>query len=244
MVFNSRLFAAICASITFVSLSANAATVAFTGSLSVIDVDNGAAIYSGASVGDGFSGSYTYGNSASDAAEIITFPYGTDYNFVGASYDGFLSDGTTVIGDSDSVDIYIGNDEPLDANMAALIGELLGTTIPEGTAVDVWGADSTSAGAYYDNFNQIVNGVSFVTAFVSFDTSLFSDSSFQVMPPEVSNVDLAFFFFEEADESGNTIFSAAGVLDAATMVPIPATIWLFGSGFIGLIGVARRKTRI
>ena len=29
-----------------------------------------------------------------------------------------------------------------------------------------------------------------------------------------------------------------------TVVPIPSAVWLFGSGLIGLIGLARRKTRI
>ncbi len=28
---------------------------------------------------------------------------------------------------------------------------------------------------------------------------------------------------------------------SGTVVPIPAAIWLFGSGLIGLIGIARRK---
>jgi len=27
----------------------------------------------------------------------------------------------------------------------------------------------------------------------------------------------------------------------ATVVPVPAAIWLFGSGLIGLVGIARRK---
>ena len=31
------------------------------------------------------------------------------------------------------------------------------------------------------------------------------------------------------------------VFQAATVVPVPAAAWLFGSGLIGLIGVARRK---
>jgi hypothetical protein len=30
---------------------------------------------------------------------------------------------------------------------------------------------------------------------------------------------------------------------AVSAVPIPATIWLFSSGLIGLIGFARRKTQ-
>jgi uncharacterized protein YkwD len=31
--------------------------------------------------------------------------------------------------------------------------------------------------------------------------------------------------------------------DDVSAVPVPAAIWLFGSGFLGLVGVARRKIR-
>ena len=34
---------------------------------------------------------------------------------------------------------------------------------------------------------------------------------------------------------------AAGSWTRTSVIPVPAAIWLFGSGFIGLIGVARRK---
>jgi len=30
----------------------------------------------------------------------------------------------------------------------------------------------------------------------------------------------------------------------ATVVPVPAAVWLFGSGLLGLVGIARRKTRV
>ena len=39
-----------------------------------------------------------------------------------------------------------------------------------------------------------------------------------------------------------TLLTGSGFVTAAPAVPIPAAIWLFGSGLIGLIGVARRKT--
>jgi len=39
------------------------------------------------------------------------------------------------------------------------------------------------------------------------------------------------------DGQGSFIFSAA----AASPVPVPAAIWLFGSGLLGLVGIARRK---
>ena len=38
------------------------------------------------------------------------------------------------------------------------------------------------------------------------------------------------------------VFDASGSWEA--VVPVPAAIWLFGSGLLGLIGVARRKVRV
>ncbi len=39
--------------------------------------------------------------------------------------------------------------------------------------------------------------------------------------------------------------SCAGVTRGAhTVVPVPAAAWLFGSGLIGLVGLARRKQRV
>lgn len=44
--------------------------------------------------------------------------------------------------------------------------------------------------------------------------------------------------------AGNASFNysiATTGLSAATVVPVPAAVWLFGSGLLGLVGVARRK---
>lgn len=41
------------------------------------------------------------------------------------------------------------------------------------------------------------------------------------------------------DELGS--FLVEGVYEPVSAVPVPAAVWLFGSGLIGLIGVARRK---
>ena len=47
-----------------------AATITFTGTIGVIEVDDGSSRYSGLTVGDPFSGSITYGNSAADASDV------------------------------------------------------------------------------------------------------------------------------------------------------------------------------
>jgi len=52
-----------------------------------------------------------------------------------------------------------------------------------------------------------------------------------LMPSEVTGFDV----------TGLAVSSTGMVLSAAPAVPVPAAAWLFGSGLIGLIGVARRK---
>ncbi len=43
-----------------------------------------------------------------------------------------------------------------------------------------------------------------------------------------------------AVDFNNAAFS--GVADTGTVVPVPAAVWLFGSGLLGLIGFARRRS--
>jgi hypothetical protein len=39
----------------------------------------------------------------------------------------------------------------------------------------------------------------------------------------------------------NSVTSWTGVADGIAVVPVPAAVWLFGSGLIGLVGLAKRK---
>ena len=47
-----------------------------------------------------------------------------------------------------------------------------------------------------------------------------------------------------AARDGHTAFETYSIVIQANTVPVPAAVWLFGSGLIGLIGVARRKVRV
>jgi hypothetical protein len=46
-----------------------------------------------------------------------------------------------------------------------------------------------------------------------------------------------------ADSTGRELLtlSSTNVTVASTVVPVPAAVWLFGSGLIGLVGISRRK---
>ena len=67
--------------------------------------------------------------------------------------------------------------------------------------------------------------------------------------PDVKNVELLnvlgidpnlqFEFFGFSIESKNGVVISTDIVNTA--VPVPAAVWLFGSGLIGLVGVARRR---
>jgi hypothetical protein len=42
----------------------------------------------------------------------------------------------------------------------------------------------------------------------------------------------------------NVVFSFGTAPETLVGVPIPAAVWLFGSGLLGLIGIARRKSTV
>ena len=50
----------------------------------------------------------------------------------------------------------------------------------------------------------------------------------------------AFEFFGFSLQSVNGTVNSTDILNTA-VVPVPAAVWLFGSGLIGLLGVARRR---
>ena len=39
----------------------------------------------------------------------------------------------------------------------------------------------------------------------------------------------------------NVCWASDGSCASAPVVPVPAAVWLFGSGLLGLVGVARRR---
>ena len=58
--------------------------------------------------------------------------------------------------------------------------------------------------------------------------------------PFYSRIDTISLFMEQATGSGAVVFTLGAAINAAP-VPVPAAVWLFGSGLLGLVGVARRR---
>ena len=54
-------------------------------------------------------------------------------------------------------------------------------------------------------------------------------------------LDTQFNFFGFSIESANGSVVSTDIVNTAAVVPVPAAVWLFGSGLLGLVGIARRK---
>jgi len=199
------------------TLPLNAADLAFTGSLTIIDEGTGLADYSGAQQGAAFSGTFLYSDVAGppDVLEADE----ADYEFAGPPHNGVLTDGSATT-DSFLVNVNIQNDHPLDVEEAISVSMLIGTFVPPGTEVDVWTIGGLENGAFFDPLtDELKNGVNWEVVLLSLDTSWFSDLGFQPVPPAIEDADLAIFTVEEASAGGSTLFFALGNLESLAALP-------------------------
>lgn len=173
-----------------------------------------------------------------DAGGAVYSGVTTSTNFFGniddGTANGSISDGTTATSFGCCIaagGFSITNDDLLDADGADFLNSIAGASIfSAGDLIDSVGieGDIVTAGG-----GRIEVGLSYIlvgNAFTSTDSSNY--------PFDPNDLLLALFFIVEEDSGGNIIFDAVGQLNP---VPIPAAVWLFGSGLLGLIGVARRK---
>ncbi len=156
----------------------------FSGQLAVVNFDLGGGVYSGVPIGTNFSG----------AINRLTS-------------DGFITDGTTLTSLSCCVTtphrgVDVSNDFVLDAETAALLTSLSGTTFVAGDIVDVIGIDGdTIAGG----------GLLFVGLVYVLNPSAINDESRNNFPPDPNDILIQFFFVDEEGVSGPDIYSAAGL---------------------------------
>ena len=213
---------------------ASATIINFSGQLDLI-TDNGGARYSGSTLTQIFSGSFSYGLE-SEAITDINFP--GDYDFLSPPYGGLITNGVIATSGStgEPVQVTVDDNVVLDVATANLLSTLLGISLSAGSVVDIADIDTTFVSA---------TGVhtTFGLSFISLDPSAWTGTDFTNFPLESGNYDHAIFFISELDALDNPLFDGLGVLDTVTSVPIPAAVWLFSSGLLGIAGVAsRRKT--
>jgi len=89
-----------------------------------------------------------------------------------------------------------------------------------------------------------VNGI--IEDFMGYFLCIFSSENLPVPFPslgqfEVARLELSFFSSGAWGDCSVVDCQIVATLDSLTTVPVPAAAWLFGSGLLGLVGIARRK---
>jgi hypothetical protein len=82
------------------------------------------------------------------------------------------------------------------------------------------------------------------TPVLSLDGQLFGFNTTDIVCHEVfamycTPAESVYLVLDDAINSGKKNIKTSGV--AVTTIPVPASVWLFGSGLLGLIGIGRRK---
>ncbi|MEN8205169.1 MAG: VPLPA-CTERM sorting domain-containing protein [Pseudomonadota bacterium] len=206
--------------------------------------------------------------SFSASSATISFDDGADPQNGTLSYDGT---GGALIGSGIDFYTILGEDTPSNPGIAldcvdCVLDFTTGTNISEGPVV--WefngGGSLTITGTVKDGVTQIASGTlvsgSFSDAVVTGDGNDASVLILSGFGTDSKNADLLNFFglseqgftFASTNISiGNVNYLGNGGFNGTltnadfdnitTVVPVPAAVWLFGSGLLGLVGVARRK---
>ncbi len=199
--------------------AARAAAVSFTGHIVEVAQDSGG-VFTGTTINTEFSASFNYPDLG--GASTINEPDEADYEVIG---DHSLNQGLTVVTGSE-INVNIQDNQPLDQEEVDFINALLNPVPPitVGTPVDTWTIGGLQLGAFEfdptpgdgDDTELLFNGVGFEFSLLSLDDTLFNDLSYRPVPPAFDQVDLRVFVVREADDAGNLIFEAIGIIDQLT----------------------------
>jgi hypothetical protein len=210
------------------------------------------------STGDTFSGTYTFDSAAPVTATHTFGAYEEFDNAVssmsvsGNGYTAFASNGD-ITHDFEDENFYSVNFHPVSllttgnflstgmrVNWVTTPGIITSPDIDAGGPMEYprfdpnlppWEIDSLSfyfdanGNVIYDPFQGVVGNP---------NQPLFTDTGAPA-PTNGNNFGLSF------SVGGAPVGSISGDFTSVTVVPIPATVWLFGTGLMGLIGFAKRK---
>lgn len=235
------------ASISFIGLTAivQAAPVTLSFTTTIGDVSGS---YVGElSIGQTIMGSFTFDIDEANADPgAITVPsvvpgheFSSFYEFSGAPYDVSLSVPTSFTNTA-PVGVVVNDNLTLTADDT-------GGLLPAGNYdwVEILGSSTTSVcllpgGVCAADEYSPANGEEWTLALFG-DTNWFSDGSVipDSLPSSYTAILVGFEFDVDGLETG-AVFANVGTVNVSS-VPVPAAVWLFGSGLIGLFGLARRK---
>ncbi len=217
-------------SVLALSVSINVAraeivSIEYSGTVNSL-VDTGS--YSSVNIGEQVSGNLIF--DTRDLFSIEGDAAKKDYIYTGSGTSGSLSTINNGVMGSNTAYVGIEND---------LIDDF-------GSVYDIYYMGGFSDDLVWDQLlDRPISGTQFALLFV-FNSNAFNstDLDFETLLNTPDSL-LTEILIDRYDAAGQ-LYEAKASLDtisySITAVPVPATIWLFGSGLLGLLGMAKRKT--
>ena len=218
--------------------TAKAAPVTFDITATIQDISGTFA--GGMSIGQQINGTYIFDTDENNASWSDTTPstnpgheYTSFYDFSGSPYSVSLTfpGAAGSFTNSAPVSVIVNND-------LSLTLDDTGGLLAAGTYdwIEILGSTTSDVAPQTPG-----NGQEWTLALFADDANWFADGS--VIPDSLPSSYTAILIGIDLDSEGNEIGFAVSTVDSVTIssVPIPAAVWLFGSGLIGLIGFARCK---
>ena len=217
----SRLLGALCASVfSFITTSSHATSITFgfAGTVSSISgVTN--ALGGSVDVGTVFSGQYNFESTTAGTSSSI-----------GTNYFSAVTSATVTIG----------------GNKFDRSGVNSTITVADGAMV------ASSSGIVQADIYKVVIPLfsQFAFSITLFDSTntAFNDMTLPLVPPDIAKFDPQNNMllgmphqFEIHEQLPLGTIGIAGIITSIYSVPVPAAVWLFGSGLLGLVCVAKRK---
>lgn len=211
----SRLLGALCASVfSFITTSSHATliTFGFAGTVSSIsDVTN--ALGGSVDVGTVFSGQYNFESTTVGTCSPIC-----------TSYFPAVTSATVTIGGNKF------DRSGLNSTITVADGAMF--TSSSGIVIQ---AD------IYQVVIPLFTEFAFSITLVDSTNTAFNDMTLPLVPPDIAKFDPMPNQFEIYEQVPSGTIGIAGIITSIYSVPVPAAVWLFGSGLLGLVCVAKRK---
>lgn len=194
----------------------------------------------------------TYNQVVYDATSDIdtrfngTFDFDTDTQTV-SNFSGLLSQ--AMVENMTGTPSYVSLDYQL-SSVSDGMGGLLVTTFAQNTTdVFLGGGFATGGTTTFGNNNAYVTiNINLADITGAFTQDQMSTVSYADCTPgslmgktDPKTICMTGWLGSEADLSGGTMQGTYPINQSISAVPVPAAVWLFGSGLVGLAGVARRR---
>lgn len=166
--------------------------------------------------------------------------YATVYDFTYTDTIGSSSIDGVKVGDKAIVHLLGNNGASSIANQSFSWANMLGFT------VDV-GSYHGSYSLVWQNFNLTTDASGHVSAIEFYGTDIYSQNSDSIYGDFAGDFVYGNAVFNNPNHSDLFIFSdttfnvVSNWTVSPSAVPVPATVWLFGSGLIGLVGAGRKR---